>query len=318
MPPAERAPSIFVHVLLPRFREACSGRSVEEIVARARALEATLARFAGPWRTPAAGEAVFEGEPPWSSSPKPSSPLDWGASLRDAVSFELGLDSSVGIAATEVAARLAARFAGPCGVLLWTPGREKDLIDGVPVEELDELRPEQLERLRSQGVTTLDALARLDPEEARTLIGVEGEKVVELVSVSGGSEDLDSPRRRKPRTACAILAKRLSRQLERRGVRARGLELAVGYADGVTRERHCQMPRATSDSTDLEEAAFRLYRRLRRSEAAVVGLSLSAIGLDSHDLEVQLDLFRPSRAGEVRVALGRVDDAGLGVDTVGR
>jgi impB/mucB/samB family C-terminal domain len=304
---------VYVHVLLPRFREACSGRSVEELVAFTRSLEATLAHFACPWRTPAAGEAVFEGEPPWSSSTKPSTPLDWGSMLRDAIASELRLDSSVGIAATELAARLAARFAGPRGVLLWMAGREKDLIDGVPVEELDELRPEQVARLRSQGVTTLDALARLEPAEARTLIGVEGEKLVELVSVP-----LDPHRGRQSASPCTILAKRLSRQLERRGARTRGLELAVGYADGVTRERHCQMPRATSDSSDLAEAAFRLYRLLPRSEAAVVGLSLSAIGLDSPDPEVQLDLFPPSRAREVRVALGRADDAELDVDTAGR
>ncbi len=300
---------VSVHVLVPDFRDACRGRTVDEVLALSRALEAVLARFGDGWRIPAAGEAFFEGEPPWSMSAE-MSPLDWGASLREALSRELRLEGSVGIAATEIAARLAARLAGPGGILLWMPGREEDLLEGVPVEELDELRPDQIARLQSQGVATLDALARLPPSEARALIGIEGEKVIDLVRVPD-SRDGDPSEGGKSRAACVRLAKRLSRKMDREGVRARGLELTVDYADGATRERHSRMPRATGEPEELADAAIRLYRQLPASKAAISRISLCAFALDSVD---QLDLFQLSRDREVRVVLGRGESAELNID----
>jgi hypothetical protein len=300
--------SIFVHALVPGFVEACRGLAVEELRSLTATFDAVLARYGSGWITPAAGEAYLTGEElPWSRSTELSSPLDWGASLRDAISTELRLEGSVGIAGTEVAARLAARLAGPGGVLLWMPGREGDLIEGVPLEELDELRPEQISRLRSSGVTTLDAIARLPASEARALLGVEAEKVLGLVSDSGPAE-LDLARGSKPGKACLQLAKRLSRRMDREGVRARGLELTVDYADGVTRERHCRMPSPAEKLEEIAEAALRLYRLLPPSEAAVVGLSLGAFGLDAPCGPAQLDLFQSRRGREIRVALGKGGD----------
>ncbi len=190
------------------------------------------------------------------------------------------------------------------------PGREEDLLEGVPVEELDELRPDQIARLQSRGVATLDALARLPPSEARALIGIEGEKVIDLVRVPD-STDSDPSEGEKPRAACRVLAKRLSRKMDREGVRARGLELTVDYADGVTRERHSRMPRATGEAEELADAAIRLYRQIPASKAAISRISLCAFALDSVD---QLDLFQLSRDREVRVALGRGESAELNID----
>jgi hypothetical protein len=293
----------FVHLLLEHFREACRGRGFEDLVALNEGLDAILTRYGSGWRKPSAGEAVLAGEPPWFQFGKVGSPLDWGASLRDSISSELHLDSSVGIAASEVAAQICSRLARPRGVLVWMPGHERGLLDGMPLEELDELRPQQLARLRSEGIATLDGLASLGPSEARLLMGAEGERLVGLVR--GGDSSLDPPPETSAsglRAALTLLAKRLSGRLDRGRLRARGLELAVDYADGVTRERHTRLHRPTATPEDLAEAAFRLYHLLPRSTEPPVGLSLCATGLSSAD---QLDLFGSRAAREVRVALGR-------------
>jgi hypothetical protein len=96
--------------------------------------------------------------------------------------------------------------------------------------------------------------------------------------------------------------------MDREGVRARGLELTVDYADGVTRERHCRMPSPAEKLEEIAEAALRLYRLLPPSEAAVVGLSLGAFGLDAPCGPAQLDLFQSRRGREIRVALGKGGD----------
>jgi hypothetical protein len=184
------------------------------------------------------------------------------------------------------------------------PGRERGLLGGIPLEELDEIRPDQIVRLRSKGIGTLDALAALEPSEARSILGFEGERLVD--HLRGDDPGLDPENGTRP-DALARLASRLSGQLERRSFLARGLELAVEYADGVRRERHTRLQRATSASEDLEEAASLLFRALRRSAEPVVGLSLAATGLRSTE---QLDLFGQTGAREVRVAMGRANHDG--------
>jgi DNA polymerase-4 len=292
---------VFVHLLLESFRESCRGKGVEELVALNERLDAALARFGSGWRRPSIDEATLGGEPPWRASGKAGSPLDWGASLREAISAELGLSASVGIAASEVAARISSRLARPRGVLVWMPGRERGLLGGIPLEQMDEIRPDQISRLRSKGIDTLDALAALEPSEARALLGIEGERL--LGHVRGDLPELvpESPRRPG---SLGLLANRLSGRLERERLLARGLELSVEYADGIRRERHGRLPRPTSAAEELEKAAVRLFGRLRSTAEPVVGVSLTATGLLSSE---QIDLFGSAGARDLRVALGRVD-----------
>jgi nucleotidyltransferase/DNA polymerase involved in DNA repair len=296
--------NVYVHVLLERLRDACRGRCFEDLAALNEGIDAILARYGSCWRKPSIDEALLGGEPPWHQAGKAGSPLDWGASLRGAISVELGLSASVGIAASEVAARICSRLARPRGVLVWMPGRERGLLGGIPLEELDEIRPEQIARLRSKGIGTLDALAALTPSEACSILGCEGERLVGRVR--GDDPDVGPENGTRP-DALARLASRLSGQLERRRFLACGLELAVEYADGIRRERHTRLHRATSASGDLEEAASRLFRVLRRSAEPVVGLSLTATGLRSTE---QPGLFGPTGAREVRVAMGRANHDG--------
>lgn len=291
--------SVFVHALLEHFREACRGRSFEDLIAMNERLDAILTGYGSDWRRPSIDEAVLGGEPPWEQGGKAGSPLDWGGSLREAISTGLRLSASVGIASSEVAARICARLACPRGVLVWMPGHERGLLGGIPLEDLDEIRPDQIARLRSRRIETLDALAGLEPPQARAILGFEGERLVG--QVRGGGPGLDPETGPRPE-ALALLACRLSRRLERGRFLARGLELAVDYADGVRRERHAHLPRPTSSPDDLAEAAYRLFRRLRRSTEPVAGLSLTATGLRAAE---QLDLFGSTGAREMRVALGR-------------
>jgi hypothetical protein len=190
------------------------------------------------------------------------------------------------------------------------PGREKELLDGTSLEELDELRPEQLARLRSRGIVTLDAFADLGPSNARALLGFEGERLLGLVR--GADSSIDPLVGSGTRATLALLAERLSRRLERGHFRARGLELAIEYASGVTRERHTHLRRPTSASEDLAEAGYGLWQNQSISAEPVVGLSLTATGLDC---AAQLDLFGSPGPREVRVALGRLRGPGLDVDS---
>lgn len=206
---------------------------------------------------------------------------------------------------------MCARLARPRGVLVWMPGRERELLHGAPLESLDELSPEQISRLRSEGIRTLDAVSALEPSRTRALLGVDGERLVDLVRHAGIA--LGDPEESKEaeedsgrhRGALALLAKRLSRRLEREGLRARGIELAVGYRNGVIRESHVPLPGPTASSDEIERAALRLYCREARVASPVVGVSLTATGIARAD---QLDLFRSTaEKRDVRVGVGAFD-----------
>ncbi|MGH9322350.1 MAG: hypothetical protein ACRD3V_21000, partial [Vicinamibacteria bacterium] len=291
---------VVVHVFLERFLQACRGRDCDDLLSVNESLSALLARYGSGWWKPSADEAVLVSHRPWEAD---DSPLGWGSSLRERISNELQLDCSIGIASTRLAARICARLACPNGILLWMPGHERSLIGEMPLEELDELRPAQMERLRSEGIRTLSDMAGLSPGRARALMGTEGERVVALVR--GVDASLDRAEGGRLFQAATLLARRLSRRLERGGRRARGLELMIVYADGVTRERYIVLPGPTSRSADFSEGAMRLAASTDERRESVVGISLTATGLTS--FSGQLDLFCRVPAQEVRVALGRVD-----------
>lgn len=295
---AERVERVVVHLIVERFRQAFRGRAFDDLVSLTERLDAVLGRHATGWSRPSADEAVLVSPPPWGPN---RSPLDWAGSLRADVLHELKLDCSIGIASTRVAARLCARLARPRGILRWMEGHEESLIEGLPLEDLDELRPEQLARLRSQGIRTLDELACLSPKEARALMGSEGEKLVGLVR--GVDRVVEGPDANRLSRALTLLVRRLERRLNREGWNARGLELQLTYADGVTRERYLLLPRATSSGEELREAALRLAEMQAHRPEPVVGLSLTATGLTGN--EGQLDLFG-ARPRELRVHLGQL------------
>lgn len=289
---------LVIHVAVEGFFEASREHDLEGLVELTDRFDARLEQHASGWIKPSADEAVLVAEPPWEPGGKP---LDWAERIRSDLSAELGLDVSVGIASTRVAARICARMARPRGILLWMEGHEDRLIGGLPLEELDELTPDQLARLRSRGIRTLDALASLGAEEVRDVLGTRGDKVLGLIKGADWAADATSGSRLSKATG--LLTQRLARRLERAGRSARGLELQLVYEDGVSAERYCLLPRPMAHWEDLFRAAARLLEHAPRRPHPVVGLALTATGLTARG--GQLPLFDAERPREVSVRLGR-------------
>jgi DNA polymerase-4 len=224
--------------------------------------------------------------------------MDWATELRNDLQGALGLDASVGIGATRLTARICSRLAHPRGILLWLSGYEDRLVSGMPLEELDELAPPQLARLRAEGIRTLGEVANLGPDDAVQLLGTQGRRLVSLVRASE-SEHADG----RLSESVGVLARRLSRRLSLCAQSARGLELRVVFGDGSIVERYTLLPRAASDPVELRAAASRLVAMVPRGKAAVVDTVLTATGLCA--VFGQLPLFGTSVPREVVVRMGR-------------
>ena len=139
-----------VHATIERFFDSIGSRKLDVLMSLTDRLDQALARHGTGWERPSADEAVLATDSPWGENARA---MDWAGALRDSVRDELGLDCSVGIAATRFAVRICSRIARPRGVLLWLSGYEDGLIASLPLEELDELTPQQLAKLRAQGDT---------------------------------------------------------------------------------------------------------------------------------------------------------------------
>jgi nucleotidyltransferase/DNA polymerase involved in DNA repair len=307
----QRAARVVVHVIAERFRRACQGPDVLDPLALTAKFDEALRRHASGWRKESADEALLVGECPWGQSGQWGSPMDWANGLRTDVARETRLDCSIGIAATRVAARICSRMARPRGILLWLEGHESTLIADRPLEDLDELRPDQLARLRARRIRTLGQLADLGSGEARLFLGGSGEGLLRLVR--GDDRMPDETRDSRLSRAARLLARRLSRRLSRQGRSARGLELSLVYADGATSERYLLLARATSLFEEILEAALRLVEMHPRRKEQISDVALTATGLIG--LQGRLDLpgvlpfarFGEGSAREVSVRLGPSD-----------
>lgn len=272
--------------------------AIEAVVELNHAVDRCLSKMSPGWERPSADEAVLVAEAPWKGD---GSPLDWADAVRRLIHSELGLDCSVGIASTRVAARVCSRLARPRGALLWLEGYERELIDDIPLEELDELTPEQVADLRSRGLRTLGEMACLSTEDARSLLGSSAVKLVGLVR--GLDPETDRAEGSRLSRGVTLMSRRLSRRLVKASRRARGLELRVMFEDGVEKETYTLLPRPTSEPDALAAAARRLLSTAPQRECGVRGLTLTATGLTA--VEGQLSLFQRAGPREVEVQLGR-------------
>lgn len=295
----KRQDRVVIHVTLDNLFDSVAGHRLEVLLETTDGLKSCLERHGEGWERPAADEAVLVTAPPWKEESRDA--FRWAESLRDDVTRSVGLDVSVGIASTRLAARVASRLARPRGLLLLLPGYDVGFIDPVPLEELDELRAEQAAALRRRGLRSLGDVARLAEEEARGLLGSDAEKILGLTRGVDGA----TVRERASRLdrALELLCQRAAKRLAQGRWGARGLELKLLYRDGVVLERYTLLQKPAVKGKALEGAARSLLRLFPARGEPLVGLSLTATGLAPQP--GQLPLFPRGREREITVHVGR-------------
>ncbi len=91
--------------------------------------------------------------------------------IQTRLQSELGFDAAVGLAGTRIAAQIASRLSRPRGLLCILPGYDARILAPLDVGVLPDVTAAMRQRLMQLGVTTLDALARLDEVRAREILG---------------------------------------------------------------------------------------------------------------------------------------------------
>lgn len=245
-------------------------RATELLSERLRAW-ALKVSWAGEWARPSATEAVL---PVFHGSRQDM--LGWTEGLKKDLHSDLGRDVSFGIGASRTVARLCARVARPRGILFWEPGFERGLMSAIPLEELDELGESHLSRLRAAGVRTVLDLAQLEQEKAHELLGPAARSIRARVQLAAGGATEQGP------SWLMDLVERLALRLSRKNAWARGVELEVGYRNGVRDLRYHRLTKPSRRGEKLLPVVERLAQDLPSRREAPMGVRLTATGVYCH------------------------------------
>jgi DNA polymerase-4 len=196
---------------------AAYGRVSEEVTAVLLAASRRVER-------PTADEAFVDLTPEGPDAPPPVRAAE---TIRDELQRRLGLDASLGVASSRLAARIASSWARPRGLLFVLPGYEVSFLAGKPVGALD-LPPHLEGALARAGLATLGQLADCDetvlaaavgPAAARLRAAARGEDETPIALATpppAVQEDATIRDRRTDREGLEAVADALARRAARR------------------------------------------------------------------------------------------------------
>jgi len=137
------------------------GRVGEDVAA---VLLAASRRF----ERPSADEAFVDLTPEGPSAP---SPVRAAETVRDELQRRLGLDASLGVASSRLAARIASGWAKPRGLLVVLPGYESSFLARHPLSALGDLPPHLEAALERAGLATLGQIAEAGDADLAAAVG---------------------------------------------------------------------------------------------------------------------------------------------------
>jgi len=190
---------------------------------------------------PSADEAYVDLAP---EHPEAAAPAAAVETIKDELQRRLGLDASLGLASSRLAARIASSWAKPRGFLLVLPGYEASFIARQPLEALRDLPPHLETALARAGFTTLGQLSEADESALAAVVGPpaatrlrqaargEGDDPIAVSALPASVQEEAVIRdRRTDRRALEdvldALARRACRRLRPFGLRARLLTVEV-------------------------------------------------------------------------------------------
>jgi len=239
----------------------------------------------------------------------PQSPVRLAEQVKDDLQRRLGLDASLGLACSRLAARVASSWARPRGLLIVLPGYEASFLARQAVSVLPSLPPHIEAALESAGLATLGAVLAADPAQLRALLGPAAD-AVRAAALGGGEEPIavatppawlhEEAAVRDPRTdreglqaMLDGLAVRLCRRLRPFGLRAEHLSVEVRRAERTVRRSEAVVPGLHGEET-LAATLHTLAAPLLEPVAGVRGISVRLSRLSRGSGQASLFPGQPS------------------------
>ena len=254
------------------------------------------------------------------------SPLEIAEEIRRSVKEEYGLTVSVGVSFNKVFAKLGSDMKKPDAVTVITEDDFRSKVWPLPVGDLLGVGRSVSKRLHSYGIETIGELADTDPDTLRRWFGRSGEQLYRYAngldtsrvsrfdekyvpkSVSSGStpyrnieNDADA------RILITALSENIASQLRKLELRARTISVNVRGCDLIHVSHQSRFECNISDSTQIAEEAFRLYKEIAMP-LPVRSLTVCAAELVPYTDEIQLDFSGEALRDSKKESVNRAVD----------
>lgn len=233
---------------------------------------------------------------------------DIQAAIRD----ELGLPSSIGIAAnklvakiaTEVGKKVAKKGSPPYGLTIVPAGQEAAFLAPLPADMLWGVGPKTAARLAELGIHTIGDIARW-PEEglvrlfgengrdlARRARGQDDRPIVTEHETKSISQEVTFPRDvsddKSLERTLREQAAQVGAQLRREELAGKTVKLKIRWPDFTTLTRQTTLPQPTDNDDEIFKTALALLKKVRRPRQAVrlIGVGVSGLGMPTRQLSL--------------------------------
>jgi DNA polymerase-4 len=251
-------------------------------------------------------------------------PVEIARRLRVRVAEQVGLPITVGIARTKFLAKVASAIAKPDGLLVVPPDEEFAFLHPLPVQRLWGVGPATAEKLHARGLRTVADVAALDQSALVAILGRASGRhlhalahnldprpvVVGRRRGSIGSQCALGRRRRSPGELDAVLlglVDRIARRMRKAGRAGRTVTLRLRFDDMTRATRSHSLPRATSSTAVVVEAA----RGLLAGAQPLIdqrGITLLGIAVGNLDDDGIVQMTLPFERGEFGALDHALDD----------
>ena len=244
--------------------------------------------------------------------------------IRLRVKRELGITVSVGVSFNKIFAKLGSDMKKPDAVTVISQDSFRDMVWPLPVGDLLFVGPATRRRLADMNVRTIGDLARFEAECLRSRLGKPGlmlkayaagldrspvmpaDERMAIQSIGNSTtppHDLETMA--DARCLYYLLAESVAARLRQEGLRARCVSISARNAELVTRSCQQTLPRATSLTGEIAQAAMRLFDRRFAQGFPYRSVGLSCSALTPDDAPVQLDFSGRRGAAHQNRAAGK-------------
>jgi DNA polymerase-4 len=197
--------------------------------------------------------------------------------IQSAITTELALTASIGVATNKLVAKVASDLRKPAGLVIVAPGDEASFLAPLPIERLWGVGPRTRDVLAEYGVRTIGDLARLAPDVLERRLGKHGPELiarargVDLASVSQEQAeaksvshehtfDVDTASWDTIERTLMALSEGVAGRLRSGAVRAATIAVKVRASDFTTVTRQRTLPAPTDESEVIWQTAAALAR----------------------------------------------------------
>jgi DNA polymerase IV len=246
--------------------------------------------------------------------------------LRQEVSRETGLDSSIGIGPNRMIAKLASDYAKPRGICEVRAGWEEGFVAGLELRALPGIGPRTAEKLQRVGLTEVAQVQRLGEGELARLVG-EYARELKWRAHGHGSSALHEERLVRSVSRETTLSRDttdpeyldgllvrfvglISAQLREEGLVARTVVLKLRHGDFHTVTRRHTIKTATDLDAELLAPARVLFRpAFEEVQRRRQGVRLIGIAATNLSQVAPADLFESGERTRLRELTAAVDRA---------